>query len=55
MQLSAHQLGVRTTFIQKLLVRALLHDFTVMDDYDIVGVLYGGESVRDNEHRASPF
>ena len=38
---------------QQLLVCALLAQFAVMQDQDRVGVLYGGQPVRDHQRRAS--
>lgn len=44
---------VDSFFSQKLLVGALLYDPAVLDHSDLVGVLDGGEAVRDHDARAT--
>ena len=48
------QARIRAVADQQISVRTLLHELPALEDENAIGVLNGGESVRDHEHGA-PF
>src|SRR5436190_12297535 len=48
------QPAIDPSALQQLLVPAHLHDRSVLDDHDLVGIPERREAVRDQEHRPAP-
>src|SRR3954463_5800591 len=46
--------GVSAALRHQLVVRAVLHDTSVLHDHDSVGAANGGEPVRDDDRRHAP-
>ena len=44
---------VQTTVLEQLRVRALLTQFTVMQNHDVIRILNGRKPVRDDDRRAA--
>src|SRR6478735_10774140 len=47
------QPAVDAALADQAAVRAALHDASLVDDHDLVGVLGGGHAVRDGDRRAA--
>src|SRR5688572_17576258 len=52
-KLERRELGVQAALAHELVVLALRHQRTAIHDDDAIGMLHGGEAMRDDERRAA--
>ena len=52
-QLGVHQASVEALLLQQVLVGAVFHHVTIIQDDDLIGVAHGGEAVGDDQSGAA--